>query len=186
MLSSIDQRVSELVVVCLLAATVWLLYLVFTRRAKWKGRELFELASMETHVDPDGFTARPMPAGKAEYSREELEGFADYLSKNLIAMPFNEGNMILFVPVKGGDEFRFLFNPSGFREKRTWIAFDYNGNITVNISRMDYIGFKDELSFDQLCENFGKLFTDFMGYYKKGEAGRIIDRLNELKLNITS
>lgn len=186
LLFAVDQRVSALVAICLLASTVWLLYLVFTRKAKWKGRELFELASLEIRVDPSGFTTRPMPAGKAEYSREELEGFANYLSKNLIAIPFREGNKIFLVPVKGGEEFRFLFNPARFREKKTWIAFDFDGNVTVNISRQDYLDFKEELSFDQLCENLGKLLTDFMNYYRKGEAERIVYRLNELKLNIAS
>jgi hypothetical protein len=69
---------------------------------------------------------------------------------------------------------------------RTWIAFDSEGNITVNISKADYMDFRDELSFDQLCENLGKLFAEFMEYYRKGEAGRIIYRLDELKLGVTS
>ena len=41
-----DPKISEMIVVLLLAATVWLVYLFFTKRAKWKGREVFELASM--------------------------------------------------------------------------------------------------------------------------------------------
>jgi hypothetical protein len=181
-----DTRISDLVLVILLAITVWLLYLVFTRRAKWRGRDVFELASIQIQSDTSGFTTRPRPVGKAEYSWDDLRGFAEFLRKNLIAMPYNEENMVVFVPVKSGDEFRFLFNPSGFREMRTWIAFDSEGNITVNISKTDYMDFRDELSFDQLCENLGKLFAEFMEYYRKGEAGRIIYRLDELKLGVTS
>jgi hypothetical protein len=181
-----DPIVSDLVIVILLSSTVWLLYLVFTRKAKWKGREVFELASMQIQDDTNGFTSRPRPVGKTEYSLNELKDFAYFMKRNLIAMPFEEESKITFVPVKGGDEFRFLFNPAGFRQKRTWIAFDFEGNITVNISRTDYLNYKDALSFDQLCENLGKLFAEFMIYYKKGEAGRIIYKLDELRLSVTS
>ena len=177
---------SDLVFVILLAITVWLLYLVFTRQAKWRGREVFELASMKIESDKDGFTSRPRPVGKSEFLHDELKGFAFFMKKNLVAMPFYEENKIIFVPVKGGDEFSFLLNPSSFRQKRTWIAFDYEGYITVNISRTDYLNYKDELSFDQLCENLGKLFAEFMSYYRKGEAGRIIFKLDELRLSIAS
>lgn len=181
-----NSTVSDLVLIILLPVTVWLLYLVFTRRAKWRGRELFELASMKIESDRDGFTTRPRPVGRSEYSRDELNNFADFMKRHLVAMPFNEGNKIIFVPVKGGDEFSFLLNTSSFRQKRTWVAFDYEGNITVNISRTDYLAYKDELSFDQLCENLGKLFAEFMDYYRKGEGDRIIYKLDELKLSVTS
>ena len=58
--------------------------------------------------------------------------------------------------------------------------------MTVIISRKDYLGYKEELSFDQLCENLGKLFIKFMEYYRKGEADRIIYELNEIGLGLTS
>jgi hypothetical protein len=54
------------------------------------------------------------------------------------------------------------------------------------MSKKDYLDFKEELSFDQLCDNLGKLFISFMEYYKKGETQRILDRLNELKLGLMS
>jgi len=169
----------------LLASTVWLLYLVFTRKAKWKGREVFELASMSIEPQPDGFTERPHPAGRTEYSMNELTGFAEFLRKNLIAMPYPEENRTVFVPVKMEDEFGYLFNPKKFRQNRSWIGFDFQGNVTVNVSKEDYIGYKEELSFDQLCENLGKLFIEFMKYYRKGEADRILYKLNELGLGLT-
>ncbi|KPK84932.1 MAG: hypothetical protein AMS27_08730 [Bacteroides sp. SM23_62_1] len=182
----LDSKVPELIFVLFLASTVWLLYLFFTKRAKWKGREVFELASMTIEPVPDGFTDRPRPAGKAEYTRDELIGFAGFLRKHLIAMPCFEENQVVFVPVKMGDEFRYLFNREKFRRDRSWIAFDYRGNVSVVISRIDYIDYKEELSFDQLCENLGKLFIGFMGYYRKGEADRIVYKLNELGLGKTS
>jgi hypothetical protein len=181
----IDPKVTGLLLFLFLASTVCLFYLVFTRRAKWKGREVFELASMSIESQSDGFTERPHPAGRSEYTRNDLIGFAEYLRKHLVAMPYFEENRIVFVPVKMEDEFGYIFNPEKFRQNRTWIAFDFQGYVTVNVSKKDYLGYKEELSFDQLCENLGKLFIDFMRYYCKGEAERIVYKLNELGLGLT-
>jgi hypothetical protein len=181
-----DNRISALVVVMLLAATFWLLYTVFTRKAKWKGREVFELASVSIEAQPDGFTQRPRPAGRTEYTKDELMGFSAFLSRNLVAMPYIEENQIVFVPVKMGDEYSYLFNPEKFRQQRSWIAFDFKGDVTVSISRRDYLDYKEELSFDQLCDNMGNMFIKFIEYYRKGEGDRIIYQLNELGLGLTS
>ena len=181
-----DPKVSDLVFVILLASTVWLLYLFFTRKAKWRGREVFELASIRVEEETSGFTARPRPFGKAEYSWDKLRGFSEFLRRNLVAMTYFEANSVILAPVKSGDEFRYMFNPDSFREPGTWIAFDSGGNISVTISKRDYLDYKDELSFDQLCENMGKLFAEFMAYYRKGEPGRIIYRLDELNMGFTS
>jgi hypothetical protein len=181
-----DERVSGIIVLFLLASTLWLFYLVFTRRAKWKGREVFELASLSIEPQPDGFTERPYPAGRAEYTRSDLIGLAVFLRKNLVAMPYIEEQRVVFVPVKMEDEFRYIFNPAKFKKNKSWIAFDLQGNVTVNISRTDYIDYKEELSFDQLCENLGKLFIKFMEYYRKGEADRILYKLNQMGLGLTS
>jgi hypothetical protein len=181
----IKSELEALLVFLLLASTIWLLYNVFTRRAKWKGREIFELASMSIEPQSDGFTERPHPAGKAEYTRSELTGFAEFLRKNLIAMPYFEENRIVFVPVKMEEEFGYIFYPAKFKESRSCIAFDFQGNVTVNVSKRDYIGYKEELSFDQICDNLGKLFIEFMKYYRKGESERILYKLNELGLGLT-
>jgi hypothetical protein len=185
-ISGIDPKISGLILFFFLALTVWLFYLVSKRKAKWKGREVFELASMMIEPEPDGFTDRPRPVGKADYSKDQLFGFAMFLSSNLVAMPYFEENRVVFVPVKMDNEFGYIFNPEKFRQNRSWVAFDYTGNVTANISRIDYLEYKEELSFDQLCENLGKLFIEFMGYYRKGEAERIIYKLNELGLGLSS
>lgn len=185
LIPSVDSKVAGLIVILLLASTIWLFYLFFTKRAKWKGREVFELASKSIEPEPDGFTGRPRPAGKTEYSKDELFSFAEFLRRNLIAMPYFEENRVVFVPVKMDDEFSYLFNPQKFREDRSWIAFDFYGNVTVNISKTDYLNYKEELSFDQLCENMGRLFIGFVNYYRKGEGDRIIYQLNEIGLGIS-
>lgn len=184
-IGGINPKVSGLIIFFLLASTIWLFYLVSKRMAKWKGREVFELASMSTEPLPDGFTERPRPSGKTDYSKDELTGFARFLSSNLVAMPYFEENRVVFVPVKMDDEFGYIFSPEQFRKNRSWVAFDFLGNVTVNISKRDYLEFKEELSFDQLCENLGKLFIDFLSHYRKGEAERILYKLNELGLGLT-
>lgn len=180
------QKISGMIVVFLMTATVWLFYYFFTKKAKWKGREVFELASLTIEHQTDGFTERPRPAGTISYTRDELMGFAGFLSRNLIAMPYYEDDRVVFVPVKMGDEFNYLFNRERFRQERSWIAFDLSGNITVNISHTDYLDYREELSFDQLCDNMGKMFIRFMEYFQKGESDRIIYRLNELGLGLFS
>ena len=185
LIPGIKSELQVLLGFLLLASTIWLLYHVFTRRAKWKGREVFELASLSIEPQPDGFTERPHPAGKAEYTRSELTGFAGFLRKNLVAMPYFEESRIVFVPVKMEDEFNYMFNPEKFKLNRSWIAFDFQGNVTVNVSKRDYIGYKEELSFDQICDNLGKLFIEFMRYYRKAESERILYKLNELGLGLT-
>lgn len=182
----LDPSLSSIFFFILIASTIWLFYQVSLKKAKWKGREVFELASMFIEHQSDGFTGRPCPVGKSEYTKDELLGFAKFMRNNLIAMPYFEDNSILFVPVKMSDEFSFIFNPDKFRHIRSWVAFDYDGNVTVNISKNDYLDYKEELSFDQLCMNFGRLFIEFMKYFRKGEEDRILYRLNELGLGLTS
>lgn len=169
-----------------IVAGIWLFYLLFTRRAKWKGREVFELAAHSIHDDTDGFTGRPRPVGKSEYSPDDLAGFAEFLRQNLIAMPHKEEKRIVFVVVRMGDEYKYMLKPARFLKNRTWIAFSYQGEVTVCMSKKDYQNYRQELSFDQLCENLGKLFITFMEYYRKGDAERILFKLNELKLGLLS
>lgn len=181
-----DPRIANLFLVCSIVSTIWLVYLLSQRKTKWKGREVFEMAAKSIEPDPDGFTSRPRPAGRIDCTRDELIGFAEFLRRNLIAMPHEEDNRITFVIIKMGEELGYIFNPNQFRINRTWVSFDFGGNVSVRMSKKDYLDFKEELSFDQLCENLGKLFIGFMEYYKKGESQRILDRMNELKLGLMS
>ena len=183
---SVDSKISGLILLMCVISTIWLFYLFFKKKAKWKGREVFELASVSAEPQPDGFTDRPRPAGRTDYTKSELLGSARFMSSNLVAMPYFENERVVFVPVKMDDSFSYLFRPGKFRQKRSWVAFDFQGNVTVNITRFDYLGYKEELSFDLLCENMGRLFIRFMEFYRKGEAERIIFELNEVGLGLTS
>ena len=72
--------------------------------------------------------------------------------------------------------------PTDF-SKFSYIAFDFNGDIFVNVGKNDYLKYKDQLTFDQLCESLGQLFIEFLELFKKGEGVRIIDRMNGLQLS---
>ena len=165
---------------------VWMLYLLFTRRAKWRGRDIMEAAAENVESGESSFTARPRPISKIEYSKEELFGFAHYLKKNLIVMPYYDHEKVIFTPVKMGEEYGVLFGPNIKFWDRTWISFDFSGNISVNISKDYYLDYKENLSFDHLCESLGHLFIKFYDYYKNGEEIRIIDQLNEMKVGLLS
>lgn len=83
-----------------------------------------------------------------------------------------------------GHEFKFLYTNNSNYENETWILFDYDGNVTVHISKKDYLEYKETLSFDQLCESMGNLFKEFFELFLKGEEIRIIDKLDSLKISI--
>ncbi|MBC8315823.1 MAG: hypothetical protein ISR57_03230 [Bacteroidales bacterium] len=179
-----EKKMAWFLYFCGIVIGIWMIILVVVRRKnKFKGRELFELVANATELASDGFTDRPRPAGKTTYTKDELLGFAEYIRRNLIALPYMEEDRVVLVPIRMGDEYHFNFSPESFRHGRTWIAFDFQGNITVSMSKRDYLAYKEELSFDQLCSNLGKLFIDFFELFKQGDGIRIIDRLNSLKQN---
>ncbi|MBP6977811.1 MAG: hypothetical protein PHD61_05930 [Bacteroidales bacterium] len=165
---------------------LWLVYLLLTRKTKWKGREVFELAAASVSDALDGFTERPRPAGKISYSKDELLAYAGFLRRNHIALPFIEMDRVVLVPIKMGREFSLLYRFRTDYEDRSWVAIDYNGEVTVQISKRDYLEYKDQLSFDQLCESMGNLFKEFLEIFLKNEGVRIINRLDSTGVGIFS
>ena len=151
------------------------------RKMKWRTREMLELAALPVNETGNGLTTRPMQAGRMDYSTEELRSFTSFIRKRLIAIPVKEQNRIIFViNIPMGRLLAF----GGKYQDRTWVAFDYEGNVTVNISQMDYFMYKDSLSFDKLCQSLGECFIGFMEQSRKGEESRIIEQLDSLKMNI--
>jgi hypothetical protein len=161
---------------------LWAIYLLLTKRAKWRGRDIMEAAAENVDAGEFTYTPRPRPVGKLEAGKEEILSFARYLKKYLVVMPYYNQEKVLLVLVKMGEEFGVLFGPNINYWNRTWISIDFNGNVAVNISKEYYLDFKENLSFDQLCESLGNLFIRFYEHYKKGEEIRIIDHLNEMKI----
>jgi hypothetical protein len=166
---------------------IWTVYLMINKKAKWRGREILELAAVPVEAGEDAFTDRPRPVGTVETSERELQKFAEFLKHNFIAMPLFEENRIVLLPMKEGwDSGIFIFRMPKTYVDRTWIAFDYEGNVTVSISQSDYLNYQEELSFDQLCTSLGNVFINFLDFYSNGKAVRIIDQLNAMPTNIFS
>ena len=180
---------SPLVKIFIFTTIILLIVLVYrlaTRKVKWKGREVFELAAAPIEYNTNGFTDRPRPVGRKEYSKNDLLAFAGFLRTNHIALPFIEEDRVILVPVIMGREFKLLYGLNASYKDNSWIAFGFNGDVAVHISKTDYLEFRDQLSFDQLCGSMGELFKEFMDLFLKDERARIINRLDSLGISVFS
>ncbi|MCY1723538.1 hypothetical protein OU798_24515 [Prolixibacteraceae bacterium Z1-6] len=164
----------------------WLMYVGYQKKLKYRGREVMELAAWDVEEGPDTYTERPRPAGMVDFGKYDIIDFGNYLKKILACYPFQEENRVVMVPIKYGDEFELLYKPNFNYHSKTWIAFDFNGQVSVHISRKDYLDYKDDLSFDHLCESLGQLMITFARFYMRGDKVRIIDRLNSVKIGLFS
>lgn len=163
-----------------------IIYLVATRKFKWRGREIFELAGETVEDVGNGYTDRPRPVGKVSYSPEQIRSFARFAARHLIALPYNTSRNITLVPIKMGDEYGRLLGFLGDYRDATWVNFDIDGEVSVHIAQKDYLDYRQSLAFDQLCASLGQVFIDFCDLYNKGEGIRIIDRLDDLKIGVLS
>jgi hypothetical protein len=158
-------------------------YLIINRKLKWRGQEVFELAAMPVEDTGDSFTARPRPAGKVPISKTQMIRFVDFITTNLIAFAFREDNRIVFVLTLPGNDMPYLLGLNKDYLEDTWVAIDYDGNVSVNITQEDYLLFKQDLDFDQLCQSLGNVFIEFLQLSQEGKESLIIDRMNALRLN---
>lgn len=169
-------------VVVLMAASFTVMIIFFLqRKLKWRTREMLELAAQPIEDKTNGLTQRPFQAGEIEYSPDEIRDFASFIKRKLIAIPVFEEKRTVFILNIPTEHF-LLFSKR--YDNRTWVAFGYDGKVTVNIQQQDYFMYRDLLAFDQLCQSLGNLFIDFMKQYMNGEESQIIYRLNALNLNI--
>ena len=141
---------------------------------------MLELAAMPVKHKQNGFTERPLPSGKINGTQEEVDAFALFLQKHLIAMPHVENSETFFSLTSTYSKQIGL--KRGYKDE-SWVSFGQNGKVNVFIPKRDYLQYKDAFSFDQLCTNLGNLFVEFFELYRQGDGVRIIDRLNALKLN---
>jgi hypothetical protein len=177
---------TKLLIVLLLFMLPVLWYFILTKRLKWRGREIFELAALKVEDVTSGYTSRPRPVEKADYSEQDLQAFAKFLSKHLIAIPYFKADRVIFAPIKNSQEYPFLLGLAPDLTEFTWVAFDLEGNVSVHISHRDYLAYRDELSFDTLCESLGQLFIEFLEMCQRGEQARVIERINALQMSIFS
>jgi hypothetical protein len=165
---------------------VWLILLVVNRKIKWRGRDILELAAKPVDETGSSYTPRPLPVGKTEFTEHQIREFAEFARRNLIAVSYVGKDRVVFVPVMMGREFSFILGLNNDYTDETWVTFDFDGNVSVNISHRNYLEYKESLAFDQLCESLGNLFVDFIEMYKRGEGVRILDRLNAVGISIFS
>jgi hypothetical protein len=168
--------------VCMAFFAVWTLFLAFNKRIKWRGREVLELAAAGVDQVGDGYTTRPLPVGRIESDRRQVVEFAEFARRHLIAATYVASDRVAFVPVPEGREPAFILGLRGDYVAETWVSVDFEGNVSANISRRDYLEFRDALSFDKLCESLGNLFVEFLDLHRRGEGVRIIDRLDAVGL----
>jgi len=158
-------------------------YQMLNRKLKWRGQEVFELAAMPVEDLGNSYSARPRPAGKTSVSKTEMIRFVDFITTHLIAFAFREENRIVFVPVLPGKDSPYLFGLKKDYLNDTWVAIDYEGNVSVNVTEKDYLILKQDLDFDQFCASLGNVFIEFLELSKAGQEDKIIDQMNALRLN---
>ena len=119
-------------------------YQGFNRKLRWRGEEVFELAALPVEDTGGSFSARPRPAGQVPVSKTEMIRFVDFVTRNLIAFPFREDKRVVFVLTLPGNDIPYILGIKKDYQDDTWVALDFDGNITVNITEKDYLLFKTD------------------------------------------
>lgn len=142
-----------------------------------RGRRILELAAMSVDEKADGFTARPFPVGKSTYTKEEIMGFTGFLSRHLVVSPRIQEDRVYLVI--NASEISYLTFRWVNIQRKTYVAFDFSGHISIHIAKRDYRRYKDELTFDRLCRSLGDLFKQFLILYQRGESQTVIDMMDQ-------
>lgn len=174
------RRITGALAMLVIAAAVVAVSIVARKKIKWRTREILELAAMPVSGVEDGFTERPIPAGSVETNSLELEAFIAFMRENLIAVPYIEGDIVVFSFTSN------FWKQTGLKkgyEGETWVSVDQKGRISASISKKDYLQYKHRFSFDQLCSSLGKLIEEFYDLFKRGEGKQVIERFDRLGLN---
>lgn len=154
-------------------------YMVYKKKLKGYYKNILELAAQPVDSTEDGFTSRPYPVGNIEYSPHEIFEFGKHCAKNLIAMPYLEDNKIILVISVDISNDIILARKNYLNT--TYVSFDKDGKVEVNIAEKDYKKYKDELTFDHLCASLGNLFIEFLKLFRENNSGEIIKRLNQAR-----
>ena len=170
-------------IVMMYASLIVVAYQGFNRKLRWRGEEIFELAALPVDDIGNSFTARPRTTGQTQVSKTEMIRFVDFVTSNLIAFAFREENRVVFVLTLPGNDIPYLLGMKKNYLDDSWVAIDYDGNISVNITEKDYLLFKKDLDFDKICQSLGNVFSEFLDLSKNGQESQIIDRMNALRLN---
>jgi len=171
-------------VACMILFLVWTVILAATKRIKWGGCEVLELAAASVEQAQNGYTGRPLPVGKTDFTQQDILGFAAFARRHLIAATYVGRDRVAFVPVREGKEPAFILGLKSDYTSETWVCFDFAGNVSANVSQRDYLDYQEALCFDKLCQSLGDLFVEFVGMFQRGEGVRIIARLDAVGLSL--
>jgi hypothetical protein len=143
------------------------------KRLERNARRLFELAAAEVNEKADGFTGRPFAAGKTDSSMEEVRALGRYLDALDIAKIRMNGERTIMV-------FSMTTSPlAGTNlERISHITFKRNGEFFVKVSESDYQQYKEQFTFDQLCNAIANIFRRYLKYYVEGKESRIAMEMN--------
>jgi len=141
---------------------------------------LLERAAKTVNDTNDGYSARPYPSGKRQYSKDEVVKFAEYLNKKLIAVSYIDNDRVVLVFSNGMFQYIPFLKPN--LQKVTYASFDYAGNSSVYISKKDYGKYKKELRFDQLCNSFGDVVLDLFNDFREGQREKILNKIKGQEL----
>lgn len=159
--------------ILIVIGTLYLPVLMKSIKFEDSARKIFKNAARFVSGTTDGFTSRPYSAGSIDYSKDQIIGFAHYLSERSVAFPVFEKNGLFLLfsmgrsPVSGGEPTEF-----------SYVNFDYNGTVSVSVSSSDYRKYRDKITFDQLCASIGDVFKRFLSYYIANREAMITSELN--------
>lgn len=157
-------------------AVVLVPYMVVNKsKMKTHFRKLFELAAQPVEEATNGYSSRPFPAGKESYTRDEILAFGRFLERKMIVVMHEFDHCIVF----SFTALSSLIKPDP--ENSSCIRFDESGNVLVTIRREDYLQYKDQLSFDELCQSMASLFIRFLKLYREGKEAEILRMLDAME-----
>ncbi len=132
---------------------------------------LLERAGKKTNTVQDGYTNRPFHLGAIENSVDEIVSFSEYLHKKGWAVAITEENRIKLIFSSGLFWYFHFIKPD--YNKNTYAEIDFKGNISIHIAERDYKKFKQELTFDELCDTFGNLIIFMFNMFKENQQFKI-------------
>jgi hypothetical protein len=141
-----------------------------------------DLAAKPVISASNGYTNRPFPVGKSQYSKEEIIRFAKYLHRKLIATSYIKDDRVVLVFSNGLFQYIPCLEPDFNR--LTYVVYGYGGDISVNFAKKDYKKYWDEITFNQLCNSFGNIMIDFFNAFKKEEGDTFFGKLKKEGLEI--
>jgi len=133
---------------------------------------LFRLVARELADIGNGFTDRPYQAGKHPFDRNEAIGLGSFMEQKKICVTEMRGGSIKFI-------FSMGISPLNKRKRDTlsYVAFSDEGTLSVFISKQDYKQYRNQYTFNQVCEMMGKTFFRFAEYYKNRNENMILTEL---------